>query len=364
MNKKSALVVAVAGIALAAGGYQYLFKSAVSKPADIRQQLMASEAEASKAVVEMRPADVLKRQQKPTPEQLKANYSKFMANRPPYLDDVELPGEYSVDENGNLIVNGGVKDMLDYFMLGIGDIPFDQLHDLIAGNMYTSLQEPALSQALQLLDNYFSYVDSYDQWEKGFDKEQLVANDPANLKTLMQDLENLRRQHLGDEAYEAFFAEEAQTNAAYVDARIALQQEGLSESEKAAIRENLEQSLPESVRVAQKQAMVQVDLAEKTQALVNSGASEQEIYQARVEMVGEEAAQRLQAVDAEEKAWEQKRQQYKALLTDVPGTDGLSEDEKSQYIADVAQKELGLSANEIKRMQALDRIESAESSVQ
>lgn len=364
MNKKSALVVAVAGIALAAGGYQYLFKSAVSKPADIRQQLMASEAEASKAVVEMRPADVLKRQQNPTPEQLKANYSKFMANRPPYLDDVELPGEYSVDENGNLIVNGGVKDMLDYFMLGIGDIPFDQLHDLIAGNMYTSLQEPALSQALQLLDNYFSYVDSYDQWEKGFDKEQLVANDPANLKTLMQDLENLRRQHLGDEAYEAFFAEEAQTNAAYVDARIALQQEGLSESEKAAIRENLEQSLPESVRVAQKQAMVQVDLAEKTQALVNSGASEQEIYQARVEMVGEEAAQRLQAVDAEEKAWEQKRQQYKALLTDVPGTDGLSEDEKSQYIADVAQKELGLSANEIKRMQALDRIESAESSVQ
>ena len=201
MNKKSALVVAVAGIALAAGGYQYLFKSAVSKPADIRQQLMASEAEASKAVVEMRPADVLKRQQKPTPEQLKANYSKFMANRPPYLDDVELPGEYSVDENGNLIVNGGVKDMLDYFMLGIGDIPFDQLHDLIAGNMYTSLQEPALSQALQLLDNYFSYVDSYDQWEKGFDKEQLVANDPANLKTLMQDLENLRRQHLGDEGF-------------------------------------------------------------------------------------------------------------------------------------------------------------------
>lgn len=361
MNKKSALVVAVAGIALAAGGYQYLFQSEASKPADIRQQLMASEAEASKAVVEMRPADVLKRQEKPTPEQLKANYSKFMANRPPYLDDVELPGEYSVDENGNLIVNGGVKDMLDYFMLGIGDIPFDQLHDLIAGNMYTSLQEPALSQALQLLDNYFSYVDSYDQWEKGFDKEQLVANDPANLKTLMQDLESLRRQHLGDAAYEAFFAEEAQTNAAYVDARIALQQEGLSESEKAAIRENLEQSLPESVRVAQKQAMVQVDLAEKTQALVKSGASEQEIYQARVEMVGEEAAQRLQAVDAEEKAWEQKRQQYKALLTDAPGTDGLSEDEKSQYIADVAQKELGLSANEIKRMQALDRIESAES---
>ena len=80
-----------------------------------------------------------------------------------------------------------------------------------------------------------------------------------------------------------------------------------------------------------------------------------------MERAGAEAAQRLQAVDAEEKAWEQKRQQYKALLTDAPGTDGLSEDEKSQYIADVAQKELGLSANEIKRMQALDRIESAES---
>ena len=81
-------------------------------------------------------------------------------------------------------------------------------------------------------------------------------------------------------------------------------------------------------------------------------------------MVGGEAALGRQAVGAEDRAWEQKRQQYKAFFASVPGADGLSEEEKTQYIADIAQKELGLSANEIKRMQALDRIESAESSVQ
>ncbi|HVL01224.1 MAG TPA: lipase secretion chaperone [Dongiaceae bacterium] len=358
MKKKSALVVAVVGVALVAGGYQYLTRSSQNAVSD-NAQSQSAEAVAAKAP-EMRPADVLKRQSKPTPEQLKANYEKFMANRPAYLADVDLPGEYAVDENGNLIVNESMKDLLDYFMLGIGDIPFDQLHDLIAGNMYKSLQEPALSQALQVLDNYFAYIDSYDQWEKSFDKEQMLTKNPVDMKAALQQLEDMRRQHLGDTAYEAFFAEVAQTNSAYLDARIAMQQDGLTEEDKAAIREQLEQALPESVRVAQQQAMVQVNLAEQTQQLVKSGASEQEIYQARVASVGEEAASRLQTMDAEDRAWEQKRQQYKSLLSSTPGADGLSDEEKSQYVADLAQKELGLSVNEVKRMQALDRIESAE----
>ncbi len=355
MQKKSFFVFLVLAV-LAVAGYQLAVSTGKTIPTMI--QPAADAAPVDK--VAMRPADVLKRLEPPSPEQLKAHYHQFMAKRPAYLADVELPADYSVDENGNLIVNSAIKDVLDYFMLGIGDIPFDELHDIIAGNMHTSLQEPALSQALALLDRYFAYIDSYDRWEKGFDKNRLLTSDPAAMKSTLMELENLRRQMLGDDVYAAFFAEEAQANLAYVEAREALQQPGLTVQEKADIAATLEQSLPDSMRVAQQQAMTQVHLAEQIRGLRDSGASDTELHSARAALVGEAAAQRLDLVDQENRIWEEKRSRYKALFTSIPGTDGLGEEEKNQYVADIARQELGLSDNELKRMHALDRIEAAE----
>lgn len=357
--RKTAVTISLVSIALAAAGFYYFASThtAVDLTAQPPEQ---NAAQTSQALSAIRPADVLKRLEPPSPEQLKATYQTFMANRPAYLADVELPAQYEVDEQGNLILNAAVKDLLDYFMLGTGDIAFDQLHDIIAGNMHSSLQEPALSQALELLDRYFSYIDSYDVWEKGFDQNQLLASNPVAMRDALQELENLRRQHLGDATYDAFFAEETQANKAYVEARIALQQPALTTQEKTEIASTLEQSLPESMRVAQQQAMTQVNLAEKTRELRDSGASDQAVHAARVEMVGEAAALRLQVMDGENRAWEKKRASYKALFSTIPGTEGLSQEEKVQYIAEVAQKELGLSESELKRMQALDRIDAAE----
>lgn len=358
MQKKTVLA-AVVGLCLTGTGYWY-FQTA--KPVEILPVESATVSTSGNvAANDIRPADVLKRAERPSPEQLKANYERFMANRPPYLADVDLPAEYAVDENGNLIIDGAAKDILDYFMQGIGDIPFDQLHDLIAGNMHASLQEPALSQALELLDHYFAYIDSYDLWERNLDKETLFERNPQSMKAVLGELEALRRQHLGDDVYEAFYAEEAQTGAAYAEARAALQQPGLTDQEKADIAERLRQSLPESVRSAQEQAMTQVSLSEKTESLRSSGASDAQIYQARVEMVGEDAARRLQALDEEDRAWAEKRASYKKLVQGLSGTEGLSDEEKYQYVADLAQKELGLSERDLKRMQALDRIDAAES---
>ena len=361
MNKKIVLLSCAAAGAIWVGFFWFQGNDASLEQDTTAQQV---DAGALPVVSEVRPADVLKRVQKPTPEQLKARYEHFMANRPAYLADVELPGLYSVDEDGNLIVDLGYKEMLDFFLQGIGDMPFDEIYDLLAGSMIASLQEPALSQALALLDNYFSYIDAYDQWEKSFDKNYVLANDPSGMRDRLTQLEDLRRQHLGDEAYDAFFAELDQVNAAYLEAQLAMQQPNLTDAEKLAIREQLKASLPPQVREAQEATMAVVTLTETTTALKNQGASEADIHQARVALVGEEAAQRLAQVDEENRAWAQKRDQYKNLLSGTPGLDGMTDAERNAYITDLAQRELGLSANEIMRMQALDRIEAAETSLQ
>jgi len=309
----------------------------------------------------LRPAAVLNRVDKPGPEVLRQRYEAFMANRPLYLADTDLPAQYNLDGDGNLVVDGNVKDLLDYFLLTIGDLPFDQIHDLIAGNMIASLPEPALSQALALLDNYFAYIDAYDQWESSFDKSYVMENDPAGMRDRLAELENLRRQYLGDDTYDAFFAELDQTNNAYLEAQLALQQPGLSDQERAMIIDQLKAALPEPVRQAQEAAMTQVNLAEYTETLRKQGASDADIYQARVDMVGEDAAKRLAQVDEEKRQWQSKREQYKALLSESGHLDSLAAADRNAYIVDLAQRELGLTSNEIKRMQALDRIEAAES---
>lgn len=360
--KKKVILIFCAAVGLILVGYGILqgnSKSTVTQ-ADATSATAQTESSEIKSTA-VRPSDVIKRTEKPTPEQLKAKYAQFMANRPAYLDNIDLPGRYSVDEDGNLIVDEGVKEMLDFFLQGIGDLSFDEMHDLIAGSMITSLQEPALSQALELLENYFTYLDAYDDWQKSFNKDYAMANDPASLQSHMQQLADLRTQYLGEEAHTAFFGEIEQVNAAYLDAQIALQQPNLTESEKAAIRDELKQSLPPHVREAQEASMTLVTLTETTSTLKQQGASDADIYQARVEMVGEEAAQRLAQVDEEKRVWNQKRNQYKSLIQQTPGLGGMTDSERTNYIADLAQRELGLSSNEIKRMQALDRIEAAES---
>ncbi|MEZ5504539.1 MAG: lipase secretion chaperone [Gammaproteobacteria bacterium] len=309
----------------------------------------------------LRPASVLERVEKPSAEVLRERYEAFMANRPLYLADTDLPAQYNVDADGNLVVDGNVKDLLDYFLLTIGDLPFDEIYDLIAGNMIASLQEPALSQALAVLDKYFAYIDAYDQWESSFDKSYVMENDPAGMRDRLAELENLRRQYLGDEAYDAFFAELDQTNNAYLEAQLALQQPGLSDQQRTVIIDQLKAALPEPVRQAQEAAMTQVNLAEYTETLRKQGATDAQIYQARVDMVGEDAAKRLAQVDEEKRQWQSKREQYKALLSESGHLDGLATADRNAYIVDLAQRELGLTSNEIKRMQALDRIEAAES---
>lgn len=311
------------------------------------------------AVVASRPPGVSQRAKKTTTDQLQQRYQQFMANRPAYLADVDLPGGYSIDTDGNLIVDAGMKEMLDFFFLAVGDLSFDQIHDLIAGSMISDLREPARSQALDFLDRYFSYVESYDQWQQSFDKNDAIANDPTDMQRRLGELESLRRQQLGDEAYEAFFEESDRINSAYLQAQVALRQPNLTDTDKAAIREQLTEALPPEVRRAQEASMALVTLEQKVGQLKVQGASETEIFQARAGMVGEEAARRLAQVDQEQDAWTQKRDQYRQLAQ-VPGLEVMDPQERQNHIADIAQQQLGLNANEVKRMQALDRIEAAE----
>lgn len=281
-------------------------------------------------------------------------YQHFEAHKPLYLQDTQVPAKFSVTESGDLIINGDVKDILDYFLLMRGDVSDQDIYTIMLGYIDKTLQDPARTQATEVLQRYTQYLDHYVQWQQASEPGDITQSNPGELKNQLLELHELRARLLGDEIFAAFFAEEEQVNMAYAEAKIALNDANATGTTRDAIVASLNAALPDAIREANQHAMTQVALAESLQALKARGASPQEIEQKRIEWVGVEANTRLKQVDQARLAWAAKRQEYKELMAQRLELQDMS----MEALANVGEiQSLGLSETDLRRMQALDRIE-------
>jgi lipase chaperone LimK len=283
-----------------------------------------------------------------------AIYQRFEKSKPLYLQDTEVPATFSVTASGDLIINSDVKDILDYFLLMRGDVSDQDIYTIMLGYIDKTLQDPARTQATEVLQRYTQYLDHYVQWQQASVPGDVTQSDPAELKNRLLELHELRAHLLGDEIFAAFFAEEEQVNMAYAEAKIALNDANATATTRDAIVASLNAALPDAIREANQHAMRQVALTESLQALKARGASPQEIEQKRIEWVGVEANSRLKQVDQARLAWAAKRQEYKALMAQRLELQDMS----MEALANIGEiQSLGLSETDLRRMQALDRIE-------
>lgn len=283
-----------------------------------------------------------------------AIYQHFETNKPLYLQDTQVPAKFSVTEGGDLIINGDVKDILDYFLLMRGDVGDQDIYTIVLGYIHQTLQDPARTQATEVLQRYTQYLDHYVQWQQASVPGDITHSNPGELKNRLLELHELRAHLLGDEVLAAFFAEEEQVNMAYAEAKIALNDANATGDTRDAIVASLNAALPKAMREANQHAMRQVALTESLQALKARGATPQEMEQKRIEWVGVEANTRLKQVDQARMAWEAKRKDYKALMAQRLELQDMS----MEALANVGEiQSLGLSETDLRRMQALDRIE-------
>lgn len=288
-------------------------------------------------------------------------YRAYLANRPLYLQNTEIPANFTLDERGNLVINSDIRDIFDYFLLMKGDLSDKQIELIIAGYIETELQEPARSQATTLLSHYRDYLQRYAEWRHESGAEFGGQADSTTLRETLQQLHSLRIDALGEAVESSFFGEEEQTNNAYLDAKIAMTQTNGDEQARKQIIENLREALPDDVRQAQDAAMMQVTLSEKVNAMKAAGASADQIEKERTALVGVEASQRLAALDDERKTWDQKRAAYKEFRTQHPEIDDMTQE---SMVAVPALTNLSLSPQDLMRMKALDRIDASGHPVQ
>ena len=221
---------------------------------------------------------------------------------PPSLADTDIDGAVELDAKGQLIPSLSLRRLFDQVLSSVGELSIAQIRQLLATRLDQLTTPEGKRQALAAFERYLRYLQSVDAAASRLNelpfRERLAA------------LSELRRQHLGSDMAEAFFADEEAYQRYTLDRRDLAEQTGLTPEERAARERDLLQALPESAREPYVQQLkTDADIAD-ADAIDTSSSNPDERYRLRSERFGEEAAARMELLDRERNAWDQRVAAY------------------------------------------------------
>ncbi len=268
---------------------------------------------------------------------------------PASLRGTEVDGELQEDAQGHLVIARGVRAVFDYFLSTRGEQPDAVIHERIRAYIRYHLKSIAAGEALALLDHYLAY-----QLDVDGALSTLRANDLDALRNRVATIERLRNQHFDPTVVQAFFGDENTYDHYTLDKMTVLADGSLSPQQKAARLRELRQALPASLRE-------HLDVAEQVQSLNDvteqwraRHGSPAELRAIRESMVGAPAADRLEALDREEGAWDARIQSYLQARQAVLADPTLVDATKQQRIA--ALRSSSFSGPEQLRAQTFERM--------
>jgi lipase chaperone LimK len=249
---------------------------------------------------------------------------------PASLQGSEPDGELRTDAKGRFVPDAGALRLFDYFLTALGEETLPQVKARITAEINRHLRGEARGDANQLLEQYLDYRDEARQMNEG-------RTQPAELETGFAQLSDLRRKVFGRHTADLLFGEEEKLAGRFLEAR-----RNPGDPDVQAARLSDESTVP----------MV---LSQNEAGLKGRGATQAEIRSIRIEMVGVDAARRLEVLDREEAEFKSRLATYRQARKEIESTPGLSDEARAESI----QRVLGqtFSTAEQVRVRALDRIE-------
>lgn len=243
----------------------------------------------------------------------------------------EIDGGFTLDAAGNLLPGEDVRQLFDYFLAAMGEdslpVTLQRLRDYIRD----SLDEPARSQALAVLEQYLQYkqqlVELEGNWPQLPDLQAMLQRERA--------VQALRARLFDPQWHQAFFQNEEGLNH-FTLQRMAIQRDSsLSPAQRAAAIDQLRAGLPESV---QEGLLPQLhsELRTQTQLLLESGGDSRQLRELRQQLVGAEATARLEALDQQRQEWQSRLEQYLQDKQALLDNQGLSEQARTEAIEQLA----------------------------
>ncbi|WP_227429964.1 lipase secretion chaperone [Psychrobacter sp. I-STPA6b] len=259
-----------------------------------------------------------------SPSQQVQSFHTGLEALPRSLQGTDVDGDIIINQNQQLVVTEGLRRLFDYFLSALGEEDESTIQARVEAYINSRTPEPAASQAITIFHQYVAYLKALSSLEKRYGHLQMQATQEGSLDRSLiaqrtQDIARIRKQHFSNETIQAFFQQEDQLND-YTVAMVDIANDtSLNDEQKEAAKQEYVSRLPDgAIKQRIQQSNDFTALIRRTDEMKAKGATAEELFAMRSQVVGVEAAQRLAALDAEEADFDKRFTQYqqgkKALI--------------------------------------------------
>jgi lipase chaperone LimK len=253
--------------------------------------------------------------------------------------DTTPPRGLETDHDGRLVINQALHDVFDYFLLGGHPGPRADHVAWLLSHLKASLPPPAAEEAARMAGRYLAYIDEHDRMLPRVAMPAARADSilaPADVDPIaawIVQRTRLRQSLLGMEAARTWFEKE--------DAQLLAQLDTLRQPERDALSgaPHNDDSLQQA--------------ADALRLMAQEGASPALQREYLASRFGDQAAQRFDAIERDEQAWQAHYAGYRRAADQVMQDASLDAGERAARIEDLRKQGFATDSQRM-RVRALD----------
>lgn len=236
------------------------------------------------------------------------------------------------------------KDFFEYSLSGLGEHSLEEIQENIEESIS---QQNSLGIDVELFQTYLAYKRALSKLEPLEDTTLSLSQ----LQRLNEAILNLQLEYFNDQQISQLFDEENRLRQLAIEKLVIKTYEQDSDSQQLLLNQALSEQ-PEYIQQSERNNALSRQLDQT--ALLSS----QDKYLARVELVGEDGAQRLQTLDEQRAAFETELTNYLEKRADILDDEFLDSEEKQLEIANLRKQ--SFETTQWRRIEALERIHDSQ----
>ncbi|EGR2299578.1 lipase secretion chaperone [Vibrio parahaemolyticus] len=236
------------------------------------------------------------------------------------------------------------KDFFEYSLSGLGEHSLEEIQENIEESIS---QQNSLGIDVELFQTYLAYKRALSKLEPLEDTTLSLSQ----LQRLNEAILNLQLEYFNDQQISQLFDEENRLRQLAIEKLVIKTYEQDSDSQQLLLNQALSEQ-PEYIQQSERNNALTRQLDQT--ALLSS----QDKYLARVELVGEEGAQRLQTLDEQRAAFETELTNYLEKRADILDDEFLDSEQKQLEIANLRKQ--SFETTQWRRIEALERIHDSQ----
>ncbi len=237
------------------------------------------------------------------------------------------------------------KDFFEYSLSSVGEQSLDQVRTNVRSD---AAEQTSINVSIALFDTYLAYKRALTNLEP----LGATSLSVLELQRINDEILALQRQFFTDEQIKQLFDEENRLRQLSVD-KLVIKENTLDTVDQKLRLEELLIAQPSHIQESERNNALTLQLVNTSQL------SSQQKYLARVELVGEQGAQRLQELDDKRAAFKTSLDHYLAQRSDILNTPGLGPEAIQQEITTLRNQ--SFEPHQQRRIEALERIHDEQS---